>query len=370
MQNNLFCHICFIPIVPRLQKRLLNTCTANTWSQVKSVQCRSSYVHQNVKTHSANTLLSCFPQRDISSYKVIFHGNQTEQQKGPRIDATSEWLSQNLTRKENTIYCRFSLQQRYIGLLSSLNYQKQVLFICFPKLTSVRQSNCHWQTIGCSSVSTVSTDDPGSSSKSVDGSNDVSLELRQAKPEELVSVAEIRRVAFTPEETFSQHLTEEKRQQDIYYAILERLKRPGTCCLVVVKRMENRNEQFVEKAREVQDEQVVLGTCDVSIHDAESGLRVQVSNYKRVIYVSSMAVRPEYRRKGVAKRLLNGVLEIAKLEKIDDIFLHVDETNAPAVRLYYSFGFQRFPLPIPMWLRTMARHDHVLLWKDLRKFEE
>ncbi|EME29769.1 N-acetyltransferase [Galdieria sulphuraria] len=313
-------------------------------------------------------------QKEHLSCKAYFQLNQTGQLHATRIKGTSELFSQSLQTKQKASYYRDYPEPRCLGLLDSLNFQRKVLFIHFPKLTSIRQSKSGWQRICCSSVSTVSTDDPGRSSKSIEGSNRVWLELRQAKPEELVAVAEIRRVAFTPEETFSTHLTEEKRQQDIYYAILERLKRPGTCCLVVVKRTStnNENRSSVEEAKEVDihEEEIVLGTCDVSIHDAESGLRVRTSNFKRVVYVSSMAVRPEYRRKGVAKRLLNGVLDIARLEKIDDVFLHVDETNTPAVRLYYSFGFQRFPLPIPMWLRTMARHDHVLLWQDLRRVEE
>ncbi|GJQ09922.1 hypothetical protein GpartN1_g1713.t1 [Galdieria partita] len=381
--NSLFCRICFIPIVPSFQKKLLNTCVSINWSRsnfaVNAIQSRNSCAllrNDTAWIHSTNAPMSrlSYMQKEFVSCKSYFHWNQTGQLHVTRIVGTSELLLQSLQTMQKTSYCRSNLETRCLGLLDSLNFQRKVLLIHFPKLTSIRQSKNRCPRICSSSVSTVSTDDPGRSSKSVDGSNGVCLELRQAKPEELVAVAEIRRVAFTPEETFSTHLTEDKRQQDIYYAILERLKRPGTCCLVVVKRIltDNENGQSVDKTREldIPEEELVLGTCDVSIHDAESGLRVRTSNFKRVVYVSSMAVRPEYRRKGVAKRLLNGVLDIARLEKIDDIFLHVDETNAPAVRLYYSFGFQRFPLPIPMWLRTMARHDHVLLWKDLRRAEE
>ncbi|KAK4526424.1 hypothetical protein GAYE_SCF24G4339 [Galdieria yellowstonensis] len=378
VQNNLLCRFCFTPIVPCLQKGLFSTYGSASWSHSKHVNSISSRSSSNLPRIDRAWLYHdhaiffehCSIQRKLSFSKPFFHWSQTVQPYAIKLSGTSELRSQSA--QTALAVCRVSLERRCSGLLDSLKGQRQTLLTYYPRLASIRQSNRHWQILCCNTVSTVSTDDPGRSSKPLDGANSYSLELRQAKPEELVSVAEIRRIAFTPEETFSTHLTEEKRQQDIYYAILERLKRPGTCCLVVVKKTTTdiEPELFEDKIRNTSEEEIVLGTCDVSIHDAESGLRVRTSNFKRVIYVSSMAVRPEYRRKGVAKKLLNGVLDIARLENIDDVFLHVDETNAPAVRLYYAFGFQRFPLPIPMWLRTMARHDHVLLWKDLRRVEE
>ena len=57
----------------------------------------------------------------------------------------------------------------------------------------------------------------------------------------------------------------------------------------------------------------------------------EISGEKHII---NMAVRPESRRKGVGKRLIERVLN-----KKDVFFLEVRVSNEPAVKLYEKFGF-------------------------------
>ncbi len=57
-------------------------------------------------------------------------------------------------------------------------------------------------------------------------------------------------------------------------------------------------------------------------------------------HIVSIAVLPEFRRKGIAKALINRAMEGMKLYKAKQCFLEVRVSNVPAVNLYKSLGFQ------------------------------
>jgi len=61
----------------------------------------------------------------------------------------------------------------------------------------------------------------------------------------------------------------------------------------------------------------------------------------RTCDVNRIAVLPEYRRKGVGKRLLGKLLEMCSEEGVEEIFLEVKESNIAAVKLYEGFGFKK-----------------------------
>ena len=54
-----------------------------------------------------------------------------------------------------------------------------------------------------------------------------------------------------------------------------------------------------------------------------------------------VAVAEDYRRKGIAKRLLTAVIDKFKRLKKENIFLEVRESNAQAQALYYGLGFEK-----------------------------
>ena len=54
-------------------------------------------------------------------------------------------------------------------------------------------------------------------------------------------------------------------------------------------------------------------------------------------YVTNVATLPEYRRRGVARALIERVLE----NNMDFLTLEVRESNSPAIMLYESLGFER-----------------------------
>ncbi len=55
--------------------------------------------------------------------------------------------------------------------------------------------------------------------------------------------------------------------------------------------------------------------------------------------VISIAVSPEYRRKNIAKTLLETAWE---LPQVKQAFLEVDTENSPAIQFYESFGFKAY----------------------------
>ena len=54
-------------------------------------------------------------------------------------------------------------------------------------------------------------------------------------------------------------------------------------------------------------------------------------------YVTNVAVLPEYRRQGVARALIERVMQ----NDMEFITLEVRESNTPAIKLYSSFGFEK-----------------------------
>lgn len=57
-------------------------------------------------------------------------------------------------------------------------------------------------------------------------------------------------------------------------------------------------------------------------------------------YITNIAVLPEYRRNGVAKRLLKEIIFLGTNEDMEFISLEVRKSNAAAIGLYKDLGFK------------------------------
>ncbi len=57
-------------------------------------------------------------------------------------------------------------------------------------------------------------------------------------------------------------------------------------------------------------------------------------------YITNVAVHPDCRRKGTGSRVLQKLIEEASSEGVTDVTLEVRVSNAPAIALYKSFGFE------------------------------
>lgn len=57
-------------------------------------------------------------------------------------------------------------------------------------------------------------------------------------------------------------------------------------------------------------------------------------------HITNIAVLPEFRRKGFARRLMQDLVDYARENGICSLTLEVRIGNLPAIRLYESFGFK------------------------------
>ena len=57
------------------------------------------------------------------------------------------------------------------------------------------------------------------------------------------------------------------------------------------------------------------------------------------IDVHNLAITPELRRRGLARRLMRHVVATAKLQSATRVTLEVRQSNSPAKELYASLGF-------------------------------
>lgn len=56
--------------------------------------------------------------------------------------------------------------------------------------------------------------------------------------------------------------------------------------------------------------------------------------------ITNIAVHPEYRREGIAKKMLSLLINICREKSIERICLEVKESNKSAIKLYEYFGFK------------------------------
>lgn len=59
-------------------------------------------------------------------------------------------------------------------------------------------------------------------------------------------------------------------------------------------------------------------------------------------HITTIAIKPEYRRKKYAESLLKRIIDDCYLEKIKYITLEVRVSNTPAINLYTKYGFSSF----------------------------
>jgi len=58
--------------------------------------------------------------------------------------------------------------------------------------------------------------------------------------------------------------------------------------------------------------------------------------------VLRLAVRKQYRRRGIARKLMIYLIDYLKEKYYQKLFLEVDNSNLPAIKLYESLGFEKF----------------------------
>jgi len=88
---------------------------------------------------------------------------------------------------------------------------------------------------------------------------------------------------------------------------------------------------------------MIIGAVDVSRHEFELSALALREFGDSSCYIADMAVHPAFHGLGVGDYLLKEAVRRAEHKHGTRIFLHVDESNKPAIRLYERNGFRRVP---------------------------
>ncbi len=83
------------------------------------------------------------------------------------------------------------------------------------------------------------------------------------------------------------------------------------------------------------------------------------------IHILNLAIHPDMRRKGMAKLLLDKLIDWAINKDIASIWLEVRPSNKPAISLYEKFGFKK--VGIRKGYYTDTKEDAILMELKLRE---
>lgn len=81
------------------------------------------------------------------------------------------------------------------------------------------------------------------------------------------------------------------------------------------------------------------------------------------LHVNTIAVDPGYRRSGLARALMQGVMQEAVRDGCGKATLEVRESNTPARRLYATLGFAETGVRRRYY--THPEEDAIILWRGL-----
>jgi [ribosomal protein S18]-alanine N-acetyltransferase len=87
-----------------------------------------------------------------------------------------------------------------------------------------------------------------------------------------------------------------------------------------------------------------------------------ISRYVDAWHVMNIAVAPEYRRRGIARNLMERLFEVTARDGRRGYTLEVRVSNEAAIRLYEELGFKT--RGIRRGYYTDNREDALIMWKD------
>jgi ribosomal-protein-alanine N-acetyltransferase len=106
---------------------------------------------------------------------------------------------------------------------------------------------------------------------------------------------------------------------------------------------------------------ICLGAIDKEAGDQLVGYLI-ISRYADAWHVMNVAVHEDYRRRGVATKLLTRLFEITSSDDRRGYTLEVRVSNGDAIKLYERLGF--VARGIRRGYYTDNREDALIMWKD------
>lgn len=106
---------------------------------------------------------------------------------------------------------------------------------------------------------------------------------------------------------------------------------------------------------------IPIGTVELGLRFSDAWTQVG----RNFPYLSNLAVHPQYRRQGIASKLLLGCEQLVKEWGFNDIYLHVLEKNEQARELYFKQGYRVHKVENPHILWCWYHPRQIFLHKHL-----
>ena len=164
---------------------------------------------------------------------------------------------------------------------------------------------------------------------------------------------------------FGQQMDPDGRKYLNYLKNLAREKHPFVASLSDSFSYSPSIDGFVCKANER-----LIGNLNISLYQDDKN---------QILFISNVAVHPDFRNKGVASRLIQQVIDYAFQFRFSSVWLQVRKENEIAYRIYSSIGFKEWDIRDtwvmqPTSLRTDERLPNMRITKrrseDWKKQEE
>ncbi|UZQ54455.1 GNAT family N-acetyltransferase [Trichothermofontia sichuanensis B231] len=178
---------------------------------------------------------------------------------------------------------------------------------------------------------------------------------RPAQPGDVSVLADILAESFHPQTGWLRLLYPLLRW-GMYEDLRSRLysRNPYYTCLVAVAVREWGEAELTTT------EEVLVGTIEMTLRTAS----LWQPQSKPYLYLSNLAVRAPYRRRGAAQHLLQACEQVARDWGFADLYLHVLDNNQPAKQLYFKLGYHLKSAPLPLaYILTLGRPQQLLLHK-------
>ncbi len=176
------------------------------------------------------------------------------------------------------------------------------------------------------------------------------LVIRVAQPGDLTELVEVLSNSFYPQKGIGRWFFPILRM-GMYEDLRQRLKSTSSGDYVCLVAISSPGQSYAS----------IVGTVEVALR-SNYPLPIRSSFYP---YLSNLAVQREYRRQGVAQRLLRTCEEIVVERGFHDLYLHVLEDNHSAKRLYLKAGYEQKQAD-PLWCSWLLKQPRrVLLNKQL-----
>jgi len=181
--------------------------------------------------------------------------------------------------------------------------------------------------------------------------------IRTARQHDLSTLATVLTECFHPQTGMAAWMTPIFRL-GIYEDLRHRFyaREPHAVCLVAVDAASQAGKRSLADG-------AIAGTVELSLRYPP----FWSAHRQRYLYISNLAVHPDYRRQGVAKRLLYVCEQIALDWGYTDLYLHVLDNNDSARQLYRQTGFMDTSTDFRLSAFLFRRPQQMLMHRVLQR---